>query len=647
MAVTSEARAELIEASDEEIDAAVAMADVMVLRGLLYQLTGDETLAEMSVVRIPAGFIDLAMLENPEDADLVRAKGASFLKTYRDTGAGPLAIGPAERLPRSIALVAGHEQLPAEDLPVWLEELGIDPWARGLEWEQTPPAERLDGFSVVVIGAGMGGLNAAVQLRHAGISFTVIEKNSGVGGTWWENRYPGARVDSPSRGYQHIFGADYVAPYAFAPQAENHKYFDWVADTFEVRDDIVFDTEVRSLVWDEDAAEWVVTADGPDGPRVWRANVVITAVGFLSRPNLPEIEGMDDFRGQSFHTARWPRGLELEGKRFAVIGTGSTGYQLVPELARGAGHVHVFQRTPQWLFDIPGYLSPYPPEVNWLDRNMPFYTNFMRFIAQWYTGPEVASQCMDVDPEFDDPHARSPHNKRVRDGRLEFLERKFADRPELVIAMVPKHPPFSARPILCDSEYSFADALLRDNVTLVTDGIRRVTPTGIQAADGTEYEFDVIVYATGFKASDYLWPMEVRGRNGQRVEELWAKDGARAYKGAMLPGFPNLFLLYGPNTNPWGGGGVVPMEEIVTRYSLECMQHLILNDKRSIDVTEEAYWRYNDALDEREAMKVYSDPRAHTYFRNSFGRSATNCPFSFTELWRWLQGLNTRDLIIE
>ncbi len=189
---------------------------------------------------------------------------------------------------------------------LYLEELSLDPWARGLEWKTPPPQDRLEAFNVIVIGGGLGGLNAAIQLKRAGIPFTVIEKNADVGGTWFENRYPGCRVDTQSRSYTNLYGVDYSYPYSHCPASENERYFHWMADTFELRDDILFETEVRSMAWDENSSEWHVSIDGPDGERVLRANGVITAVGFLNRPKLPEIEGMSDFRGPSFHSARWP-----------------------------------------------------------------------------------------------------------------------------------------------------------------------------------------------------------------------------------------------------------------------------------------------------------------------------------------------------
>ena len=642
------ARTELLEATDEQIDDAVAYADPMALRGLLYQLTGDESVAATKVGSVP-GYVggNLSIgLTDPADVTLLRAKAAQFLKSYRDSGAGPIDPGPLERLPRSLALAAGMAELPEDDVELWLEELALDPWVRGLTWEQPPPPERVEGFSVIVVGTGMGGLNAAAQLKHAGINFTVIEKNSGVGGTWFENRYPGARVDSPSRAYMHILGVELDCPSPWCTREENQRYFNWVADRYGIREHIVFDTEVTTMTWHEETATWEVVAKDPDGQRVFWASAVISAVGLLSRPNLPQIEGMDDFAGAAFHTARWPDELDLSGKRVALIGTGCSGVQLLPELAKLAAHTTVFQRTPQWLFEHDGYLSPFPPQVTWLDRNFPYHPNFMRFRTNWLLGPYQSGPLREIDPDFTDPYARSAVNKQIRDERIEFISKKLASRPELIEAMIPPHPPFSTRPVQVGSSYNMYDAIMRDDVTLVTEGIERITPSGVRTVDGAQHDVDVIVYATGFRANECLWPMEVLGRGGRSVHDLWSTDGPRAYIGAMLPGFPNLFLIYGPNMNPYGGLGVVNHEEMVTRFLLDCISELIIGGKSSVDVTEEAYWRYNGQLDEREKFKIYKDPRANSYYRNEHGRSVTNCPFPGNEMWHRLRRPNFDDLIV-
>ena len=632
-------RHELLAADDATIDDAIAHADPMVLRGLLYQLTGDAEVAATSVKMVMAGYFDVPTPATEADVSLLRRKGADFLKAYRDSGAGDIAVGPSDRLATSLGLMLGRT-MEGDDLRHHVEELALDPSVRSLHWKAQPDPERLKDFTVTIIGAGMGGLNAALQLRKAGFPFTVLEKNKGVGGTWWENRYPGARVDTPSRSYTHLFGVDFPYPNPFCEWRENVKYFDWVADNFNLRQHIQFETEVKSLTWDDSAGEWVIDLVDPNGARTIRSRAVITAVGFLNRPNIAQFPGAETFAGGSWHTARWPETADLKGKRVAVIGTGCTGYQMVPEIALEAAGVTVFQRTPQWLFPVPGYRSPFPPQVNWLDRNLPFHTNFMR--ARTCSLDRIANVA-EIDPNFDDPHACNPLSKRAREGCIAFLERKLTD-PALVATMTPKHPVWSARAVVVDPDYSILDALNRDNVTLVTNGIERIEPHGIVAKDGTLHEADVIVYATGFHATEYLYPMTITGRDGQTLEDLWKKDGARAYLGCMMPGFPNLWSVYGPNTN--GGLTVATFHEKVVHYALQCLEALVLGNADAMEVKADAFWRYNHLVDERNQTKVWSDPRAHNYYWTEHGRSAVMNPFYTAEMSGFLRQPDLADLAI-
>ena len=633
------AREELLSAADEVIDDAVQYADPMVLRGLLYQLTGDDEVAQVEAPAIGAGGAYAAaggirMVAREADIALLRAKAAAFLKGYRDAGAGTIDLGPRERLVESFALTAG-EPTPPNEWDMWMETSALDPFVRGIAWKEQPPKHKRDQFVVGVIGAGLSGLGAAVHLDRADIPFVVLEKNEEVGGCWWENQYPGARVDSPSRSYTHLFGIDFSYPYNFCPRDENMKYMRWVADHFAVRDRISFRTEVRSLIWNEAEQVWVVTADTPAGSRTWKFNAVISCVGFLSRPNMPSIEGMDTFAGESWHTARWPEGCDMAGKRVAVIGSGASSYQATPELAKVAKHVHLFQRTPSWCFENPMYVTPLPAQSTWLDRNFPYYVNFARFRLSWLYGPQNVGPSSTADPSFSDPHARSAPNKASRDARIAYMTAKLAGRPDLVEKMIPPAPPMSSRPIMIDTEDSIFEALMRDNVTLVSDPIERITAKGL-VANGEEIPADIVVYATGFKANDFLWPMDIRGRDNARIEDLWAKDGARAYIGSMLPGFPNFFMAYGPNTNNFGGFQIIDLLEIEIRFALMCIAGLIERDKRSVDVRSDAYWRFNEELDSKQAQMIYMDPRVKNYYRNEHGRSAVNGPIDYRRMWNWL-----------
>lgn len=626
---------ELATATDETIERSVAQADPLILRGLLYQLTGDEDMATMPMVREAFGYSHMDRIANEADVALVQRKTAEFLKGLRDKGVRELDPGPAERLPRSMALIAGAPIVERE-LEMWTEETGLDPLARGLKWKNEPPRARKEAFLVVVIGGGISGINAAVHLKSAGIPFVLLEKNPEVGGTWYENRYPGIRVDSPSRGYLHLFGLEFPHPYSFCPGDQNLRYMKWIVDRFGLAEHIVYDTEVNSAIWDEAAQVWDVTATGPDGSRGWRANAVISCVGFLSRPQMPSIPGLETFEGVASHTARWPRDLDLTGKRVAIIGSGASGYQMTPVVAKVAEHTYLFQRTPSWCYATPSYVSPLPEEVLWVDRNIPFYVNFARFRMGRMYGPDTTVKTLLVDDDFVDPHTRSPMNKAMRDACVAFIEEKLAGRPDIVEKMTPVAPPMTSRPIRVDPDDNVYVALMQDNVSLVTDPITRITPKGIEAG-GVEYEVDVIALASGFKANDFLWPMEVRGRDGARVETLWEKDGPRAYIGSMLPGFPNFFMAYGPNTNNFGGLQVIDLLEIEIRFALQCIAGLIEGNQSSVDVTLDAYWRYNEELDRVESRMIYKDPRAFNYYTNEHGRSCVNGPVDIRRMWNWLR----------
>ncbi|RYD74467.1 MAG: NAD(P)/FAD-dependent oxidoreductase, partial [Verrucomicrobiaceae bacterium] len=597
----------------EFIDDAVSFADPMVLRGLLYLLTSDEDLTSMDVAS--SAELDASITDVVSEADMamLRAKAADFIKSYRDKGAPDVELGSPDHILRSLNLTAGFE-IPAEDRDIWFEQAVIDPWARGIKWKEKPSAEQLEDFFVMVVGTGLSGLNTAAQLKRAGVPYVVVEKNAEIGGSWFENRYPGARVDTCSRGYTHSIGVNYPYPYAFCPRDEVLKYLNWVADEFDIREDVVLNTEVTSMVWDEASQKWCVTGKGPEGERIWQANAIITCVGFLSRPHIPEIEGAEKFLGTSCHSAAWPDGLDVAGKRVAVIGSGASGYQTTPVIAKTAAHTTLFQRTPAWCYPDRTYLSALPEQLLWLEQNVPFYSNFARFALSAERNPESVKMAVRTDPDFVDEHARSAANKAVRDGCVAYLKEQLASKPELIEKMIPKAPPMSSRPIRVDVEDNIFKALRRDNATLVSDPIEEITSAGILAG-GKEYPQDIIVYATGFKAHDYMWPMEIRGRNGVRIEEVWERDGPRAYLGTMVPGFPNFFMVYGPNTNNFGGFQVMDLLELCTAFALRNIAGLIEQGKQSVDVSEDAYWRYNGELDEAEKDMLYLDPRANSYYQ--------------------------------
>jgi len=611
------------------VERALAFADPMVLRGLLYLLTGDDRLRDMTIGAAPGLFAgEMAALTDEADIALLHELA---LAVVNGSGGGP-AAPPEERIDTAIELTVGA-RIDGRDRGFWREELALEPWARGVSIDARNERTRED-FHVVVIGAGLAGINAAAQLGHAGIAYTVLDKNEGVGGTWQQNTYPGARVDVPSRVYSHTWAVDYPFSHLCAPQAENEAYINWCADEHDVRSNLRLGVEVTELAWDDGAQRWSVKARTADGrSETLSADVVISAVGFMDRPRVPQIEGLEDFDGPVFHTARWDHSVELAGRRVAVIGTGASGCQLVPGLAEVAGHVTVFQRSAPWFLEIPGYRHPLPPEMLWLDRNIPLYTNFFRLRTAWATADHNFRPVLYRDPEWHGELSISEGNQAALDAMSAYIAEQVGDDAELLAKVTPTYPPFAKRFVV---DNGWFEALKRDDVELVTSGIERVEPDAIVTVGGEHHPCDVIVLATGFRANDYLWPMTVVGRDGLTLEERWSLDGARAYNGVTVPGFPNLFMLYGPNTNAFANGPVV-WGELQTRYALEWIKLMVERGIAAADVKEAAYDEFNERLDERLRTAVWLDPRQRSYYTNDKGRVATNAPWSTEEYWHFIR----------
>ncbi|HUS61092.1 MAG TPA: NAD(P)/FAD-dependent oxidoreductase, partial [Acidimicrobiales bacterium] len=335
-------------------------------------------------------------------------------------------------------------------------------------------------------------------------------------------------------------------------------------------------------MFDDASGTWTVRVTRADGSLEERTcSAVISAVGQLNRPKLPDIEGRDDFVGPAFHSARWDASVDLAGKRVAVIGTGASAAQLIPAVAPEVDHLTVFQRTPNWLVPTPDYHDAVAPGMVWLLDTIPTYRSWYRLWVWWRSHEGLLSAAI-VDPEWPD-HERSVSaiNELVRLLLLGYLQEQLGDRPDLLEASTPQYPPIAKR-IIRDNG-AWPGAIKRDNVSLVTEGIERITATGVATNDGVHHEVDVIVYGTGFHASKFLMPMKVIGRGGADLHDTWQGD-ARAYLGITVPGFPNLFCLYGPNTNIVINGSIIYFSELEVRYILGCLHLLAEGNHRWLDV---------------------------------------------------------------
>ena len=523
-----------------------------------------------------------------------------------------------------------------DELQLMRQELGV-----GGEDARTPAWRKDDiapdrPFSVIVVGAGMSGILAAHRLDQAGVSFTVLEKNDDVGGTWFENRYPGCRVDVPNHLYSYSFFQRPDWPQRFTPQEALLDYFRDAADALDVRKHIRFGTEVLDATYREQEGDWVVRLRTRDGrEETMTANILISAVGQLNRPHLPEIDGRESFAGDAFHSAQWDAHIDLKGKRVAVIGTAASGIQLIPTIADDVQSLDVYQRTPNWFMPTPDYHADTPEGMQWLIDNVPTYSEWYRLSLFWRLSEGMLAAAR-VDPQWpQDGRAVSESNDGMRQLLTQYLETQFAGAPDLLDRVVPSYPPLAKRMLLDNGIW--ATTLQRDHVELISEPIDAITPSGVMAG-GTQRDVDVIVFATGFHASDFLTPWRITGRDGVELHDRWAGD-ARAYVGLTVPGFPNLFCMYGPNTNLVANGSIIYFSECEVQYVLSAIRLLLEQGARAVDCRPEVHDWFNVEVDEANARMAWGAAHVSSWYRNAKGRIAQNWPFTLLEFW-----LRTREI---
>ncbi|MBC6460068.1 flavin-containing monooxygenase [Actinomadura sp. HBU206391] len=468
-----------------------------------------------------------------------------------------------------------------------------------------------DDPSIVIVGSGFAGLGMAIQLKKAGFhDFVILEKNADVGGTWRDNTYPGCACDVPSHMYSFSFELNPGWSRMFAPQEEIWAYMRRCVAKHGLAEHLRYGSAVDAMEWDDSAGHWEVTV--ADGSR-YTPKAVIAGIGGLHIPSYPDIPGLERFAGAAFHSAEWDHSLDLEGKRVAVIGTGASAIQFVPPLAEKAARLHVFQRTAPWIQPRPDIRFSTP-----MRRALALPGAARAFRTAIYWVLEARSVGFTVDPRL------SGAMKKVA---LDHLARQIRD-PELRAKVTPDYT-IGCKRILLSSDYY--PALTRPNVDLVTDEIAEVTETGIVTASGSVHEVDVIVYGTGFKVADALTGQRITGRNGLKIQEAWA-DGIEAHHGVTVPGFPNLFLLSGPNTG-LGHNSIIFMIETQIQHILGCLRLLSAAKGRAIEVRGPAVRRFNDRVQRRLRRAVWSQGGCRSWYLDENGVNRTLWPgFSF-EYW--------------
>lgn len=463
-------------------------------------------------------------------------------------------------------------------------------------------------ITAVIVGAGFGGIAMAIELRRAGIhDFVVLEQAPDLGGVWRENTYPGAGCDVPSPLYSFSFERNLRWPRRYAGHRDIQSYLDRTARKYGVVQHIRFQNEVTSATFDEAAGRWRIhTANG----KTYLATAFIPAVGQLSRPALPDIPGIDHFQGSAFHgsafhSARWDHGQPLAGQRVAVIGTGASAIQFVPEIQREVSRLTVFQRSAQYI--MPKRDHAYKSWHHNAFRLLPALQSLDRLSFWLYA--EFAQQCLSRWHQF------TPLFRRQA---LRHLRRQVSD-PRLRRVLTPDYA-LGCKRVLFSNDY--LPAMTQSNVDLVTDPVAEITADGVRGADGTEYPADVIIYGTGFRTHDLLDSIEITGLEGATLSEAWRK-GARAYLGITVPRFPSMFLVYGPNTN-LGGNSIIHMLESQARYIRDAVRQLTEHPGHFVDVRVESEQRWDTEVQDRLGKSVWT--RCSSWYRNRYGRVVANRP---------------------
>jgi 4-hydroxyacetophenone monooxygenase len=619
-----------------QLRAAAPHGNMPTLLAVLFQLTGDPVwLGERYRPTRSRGMDDNRSGGLSEEVQAEVVDGLVHAVLAWSAGR-PAAIERPEgdRLATLMDFVMG-ETVPHEYAPLLSEVMGFT---------DAPPRRPRTGdpeaFSVVVIGAGVAGMLASARLTEAGIPHVVLEKNEDVGGSWFENTYPGAGVDTPSYLYSYSFFPRAWSTH-FGKRDEVQAYLLDFADARDLRRTIRFRTEVTSAAFDPAGQRWHVSAVGPDGEaQEFSARAVISAVGVLNRPKIPPLPGLDSFRGPLFHSAQWPADVDLTGRRVALVGAGASAMQIGPAIADRVGSLTVFQRSPQWIAPNDVYFSPVGEHVHWLMEHVPYYAAWYRARLSWIYNDKV-HPTLQVDPEWPEERLSINAANHGHRGFYErYLTRQLDGRPDLVAKSLPDYPPFGKRMLLDNGWYAM---LRKPGVELVTEAVSEVTETGLVDSAGRAHEFDVVIMATGFHTDRYLYPMDITGRSGRTTREAWGDHDATAYLGITVPDFPNLFVLTGPNTALGHGGSFITILEYQVRYVMDLLSTMVEQGLGTAEIRRDVHDDYNRAVDAAHARMVWTHPAMNNWYRNDEGRVVAVLPWRIVEYWEMTRTADLAD----
>ena len=625
-------------ADEAQLRAALAEADIAPLLMVLVQLTGDTALLDevAPFIQGPWSFLETV----PEALkQRLRDRLVAVLQDYARTGRAEPARPDAAVLQHMMAAGVG-QPVPGEYIPLLLEEMRFTAEdSRAVRWRRPPAPRALAGFRVLIIGAGLTGLCTAIRLQEMGIPFTILEKNAEVGGTWLENTYPGCAVDTPNHFFSFSFNPNDQWSRHFSRRDEILAYLQGMAREHDLLRHIRFGVEVESARFDAGAARWQVALNTGE---VVQGNALVSAVGQLNRPAVPEIPGLADFAGPVFHTARWNHAVPLAGKRVAMLGTGASAMQAAPSIAPEVAQLTVFQRTPHWAVNNPNYHKEVRPENIWALQHIPYFSQWLRFQLFWASSDGFHAT-LSPDPAWGQPAlSLNEANHRMREMLVAHMRAELDGDEALLAKVTPGYPPYGKRMLRDNHWYRM---LKRPNVTLETGRIARVEADGILMQDGTRHPLDILILATGFQASKMLWPMEITGAGGRSIRDIWGEDDPRAYMGMTVPGVPNLFITYGPNTNLAHGGSIIFHTECQVRYICQALREMLEHDIETLEVRREVHDDYNVKVDAACQRMVWAHPGVTSWYKNKHNRVTVTSPWRLLDYWSMTREFQPQEFI--
>ncbi|SPP92926.1 flavin-containing monooxygenase [Bradyrhizobium vignae] len=615
--------------TDAEIASAVQEAEIAPLLAALFVLSGERALiADDLVPPLPPLGAAGAPQGGMSEAALTKGRALATAELIKARQNGWPRMEPAPDLLRdAFKYLTKNDDKDFTDMLSREFRLPVDRATPAWQKSELAPSRQ---FKVAVIGAGLAGVAAAYRLSQANVPFVVLEKSSRPGGVWNDNRYPGCRLDTPNFAYGFSFAPKSDWPQAFSQQKEILNYIDTVLGSAELSDSFEFDTEVVRMTYDPARGGWSIAVRQPAGEKTLFADVVISAVGHLNRPSIPSIPGQESFSGRAFHSAEWPSDVDVKGKRVAVLGTGASGFQIVPAIADRVDSLTVFQRTPSWILSTPNYYDDIRPGMRRLLASVPYYGRWFR-LFQFVMALDARFPAVAVDPDWKHPISVSALNEKLRQECLSLLAQQCGDRLDLLQKLTPNYAPGSKRMVRDNGAY--VRALKQPNVSLVTEAVASLTPTGVVTSDGVHHDVDILVYATGFHASSYMAPIEVVGENGIPLHEFWEGD-CRAYLGISVPNYPNLFIIGGPNSGLVVNGNAIVTTEYSLQFVMSSIEYMLREGAKSVDLRPDVYDAYNLEIDRENRKRTWGVATVNTWYQGKNGRPAVPWPYPIIEYFR-------------